>query len=98
MNTNDWHFAHLWDPTSLVPDSVMPRYPWLFDVGEDGIPVPNKKGVALVAFLQHLGHEFKDRAMTQWDHDAILMPPTEDHDLKAEAETEAESTGDDAWE
>lgn len=98
VNTNDWHFAHLWEPTSLVPDSVMPRYPWLFDVGADGIPVPNKKGVALVAFLQHLGHEFKDRAMSQWDHDAILMPPTEDLDLKAAAEAPAAAAGGDSWE
>jgi cytochrome c oxidase cbb3-type subunit II len=26
----DWHFTHLYDPRSVVPDSFMPRYSWLF--------------------------------------------------------------------
>jgi cytochrome c oxidase cbb3-type subunit I/II len=32
---DDWHAAHHWNPRLLVPDSVMPRFPWLFD-GPDG--------------------------------------------------------------
>lgn len=91
LRSNDWHFAHLWDPVSLVPDSVMPRYPWLFDVDASGVPQPNAKGLALVAYLQHLGHDFKDRSMTQWDHDAILMPPVED------AKVETMPAGGDGW-
>ncbi len=31
--SNDWHVAHLWDPESTSPDSVMPPYPWLFQEG-----------------------------------------------------------------
>lgn len=31
--TNDWHVAHFWDPKSTSPDSIMPRFPWLFDEG-----------------------------------------------------------------
>lgn len=27
--SNEWHRQHLMDPRSLVPESVMPRYPWL---------------------------------------------------------------------
>lgn len=27
--SNEWHVAHLLDPKSMVPESVMPRYPWL---------------------------------------------------------------------
>ena len=91
LRSNDWHFAHLWEPVSLVPDSVMPRYPWLFDVDAAGVPQPNAKGLALVAYLQHLGHDFKDRSMTQWDHDAILMPPVED------AKAEAAPASGDGW-
>jgi cytochrome c oxidase cbb3-type subunit 2 len=36
--SDDWHRAHLLDPRSVVPQSNMPRYPWLFDAqltGED---------------------------------------------------------------
>ena len=27
--SNEWHVQHLMDPRSMVPESVMPRYPWL---------------------------------------------------------------------
>jgi len=27
--SNDWHVKHLIDPRSVVPESVMPNYPWL---------------------------------------------------------------------
>ena len=33
LRSNDWHVAHLFDPTSTSPDSVMPRYPWFFRDG-----------------------------------------------------------------
>lgn len=39
-----WHLLHLYDPRIVVPDSVMPAYPWLFEVvaeaGDDDVVVP----------------------------------------------------------
>jgi cytochrome c oxidase cbb3-type subunit 2 len=29
--SDDWHRAHLMDPRSVVPESNMPAYPWLFE-------------------------------------------------------------------
>lgn len=29
--SDGWHVAHLWDPRALVPDSIMPRFPWLYE-------------------------------------------------------------------
>jgi cytochrome c oxidase cbb3-type subunit I/II len=29
--SDDWHYAHHWNPRLLVPDSIMPSYPWLFE-------------------------------------------------------------------
>ncbi len=29
--SDDWHRAHLYNPRDVVPESVMPSYPWLFD-------------------------------------------------------------------
>ncbi|MCC7291677.1 MAG: cbb3-type cytochrome c oxidase subunit II [Phycisphaerales bacterium] len=49
--SNDWHLAHLYDPVSVVPTSVMPTYPWFFD--EKGYP--NRDGMCLVTYLQWLG-------------------------------------------
>jgi cbb3-type cytochrome oxidase cytochrome c subunit len=48
---NDWHAAHFFRPKNVVPDSVMPEYPWFFD--EEGMP--NKKGLALITYVQWLG-------------------------------------------
>lgn len=48
----DWQFVHLYDPRYLVPDSIMPSYPWLF-AGDPDAPSP--EAVALVAYLQSLG-------------------------------------------
>jgi cytochrome c oxidase cbb3-type subunit I/II len=50
--TRDWHLAHLWDPRSVVPDSNMPRYPWLFD---GAVTQPAAEALDLVAYLESLG-------------------------------------------
>ena len=51
VHSNDWHVAHFYDPRSVAPYSVMPAYPWLYD--EDRRP--NRRGLALVAYVQWLG-------------------------------------------
>ncbi|HEY5993416.1 MAG TPA: cbb3-type cytochrome c oxidase subunit I [Gallionellaceae bacterium] len=57
---DDWHIAHHWNPRNVVPDSIMPRFPWLFETGRDGTPVLNEDGTALVAYLQRLGTNVGD--------------------------------------
>ncbi len=51
--SNDWHLAHFYQPTSVVPTSVMPSYRWFYD--EDGYP--NKQGLAILAYVQSLGSQ-----------------------------------------
>jgi cytochrome c oxidase cbb3-type subunit II len=41
----DWHLAHLYQPRSVTPGSVMPAYPFLFKVVAH--PGPNDKVVSL---------------------------------------------------
>ncbi len=36
---DDWHYAHHWDPRLVVPESIMPRFRWLFT----RLQVPVKK-------------------------------------------------------
>jgi cbb3-type cytochrome c oxidase subunit II len=50
-HSNDWQMAHLYDPRSVAPYSVMPGYPWFFD--EDRRPT--RRALALVAYVQWLG-------------------------------------------
>lgn len=46
----DWHVAHFFDPASVVPTTVMPRYSWFYD-GEE----PNDRGIAIITYVQWLG-------------------------------------------
>jgi hypothetical protein len=50
-HSNDWHMAHLYDPQSVAPYSVMPRYPWFFDAERR----PTVRALSLVTYLQWLG-------------------------------------------
>jgi cytochrome c oxidase cbb3-type subunit II len=49
---NDWHTVHFFDPTMVSTGSPMPAYPWLFDGAPDK---PNKRGFALITYVQWLG-------------------------------------------
>lgn len=54
LRSNDWHIAHFYQPRDVAPVSVMPPYPWLFEE-QNGRVVPNRKGFALITFVQWLG-------------------------------------------
>ena len=72
--SNDWHFAHLYDPKSTEPASVMPKYSWYFDKSTTP-PTPNKEAIALVAYLQNLGAWAANINRNQFDQNEITMPP-----------------------
>lgn len=55
LYSDDWHRAHLLDPRSVVPGSIMPSYPWLFERGIDLEVLPKK-----LAALQRLGVPYTD--------------------------------------
>lgn len=50
--SSDWHAVHFFQPKSVSPNSVMPRYPWLFAGSPDK---PNRRGLALMTYIQWLG-------------------------------------------
>lgn len=39
---DSWHIKHMRDPRSVVPESVMPRYPWLEKTSLDGSRIQAK--------------------------------------------------------
>ena len=50
-HSNDWHMAHLYEPRSVAPYSIMPAYPWFFD----GDRRPTARALAIDAYLHWLG-------------------------------------------
>ncbi|GAM65322.1 cytochrome c oxidase subunit ccoO [Vibrio ishigakensis] len=38
--SDQWHVLHLVDPRAVVPTSIMPAYPWLFDQNSLGMTLP----------------------------------------------------------
>ncbi|WP_302141115.1 cytochrome-c oxidase, cbb3-type subunit II [Halomonas alkalicola] len=40
--SDDWHRAHMYNPRDVVPESIMPSYPWLFERTLDGSSTPRK--------------------------------------------------------
>lgn len=55
LYSDEWHRAHLFDPRSVVPESNMPSFPWLFENNIDGATTPLKLGA-----LQTLGVPYSD--------------------------------------
>ena len=48
--SDDWHRAHLINPRDVVPESIMPGYPWLQDNELDGSQIQDKmKALNLVS-------------------------------------------------
>lgn len=53
--SDDWHRAHLYNPRDVVPESIMPAYPWLFKNTLDGDATPAK-----MRTLRQLGVPYTD--------------------------------------
>ena len=95
----DWHMQHLLAPRSIVADSVMPAYPWLFDGASDR---PTQDARDLVAYLETLGRarelaspegEAKAHKACNCDNDEMTMMPFHAKQLNANP-ARARRTGD----
>jgi cytochrome c oxidase cbb3-type subunit II len=51
-----WHELHLVDPRSVVPESIMPGYPWLVERPASGLGDIQAK----MRVLQKLGHPYSE--------------------------------------
>lgn len=67
VRSHDWQLTHLFNPRWVVPGSVMPGYPWLFDGDTTN---PDEDGRAVLAYLDTLG-----RAMRSAGPSAICPRP-----------------------
>jgi cbb3-type cytochrome c oxidase subunit I len=72
LRTDDWHYAHLFNPRATVPDSIMPGYSWLFNGSAAN---PTQEALDLVAYLRSLGRERElagDTGGNQVDHGVTM--------------------------
>lgn len=53
--SDDWHRAHLTNPRDVVPESIMPGYPWLATTPVDASNIQRK-----LKALRWLGHPYSD--------------------------------------
>jgi len=64
---HSWHYNHMWDPTSMSPGSIMPRYQWMFSVdGNDGTLSTDLTETKLQA-MQRLGVPYSDEYVANWE-------------------------------
>jgi cytochrome c oxidase cbb3-type subunit 2 len=54
--SDEWHRVHLTNPRDVVPESIMPGYPWLAEN-----PVDTKHIQAKMSGLRVLGHPYSDK-------------------------------------
>ncbi|MCW1937376.1 cytochrome-c oxidase, cbb3-type subunit II [Pseudomonas sp. MDMC_285] len=53
--SDEWHRAHLYNPRNVVPESIMPAYPWLVEHALDGKDTAKK-----MSALRTLGVPYSD--------------------------------------
>ncbi|MBV1703772.1 MAG: cytochrome-c oxidase, cbb3-type subunit II [Hyphomicrobiales bacterium] len=66
--SDDWHRQHLKDPRSVVPDSIMPSYSFLFATPLDLRPLPAKLRVQKL-----LGTPYTDEDVAKARQDAVTQ-------------------------
>jgi cytochrome c oxidase cbb3-type subunit I/II len=54
--SDDWHYAHHWDPRLTVPDSIMPSFQWLF--AQLTVPVSGEGRQQELTAIAELGQFF----------------------------------------
>ena len=57
--SDEWHRVHLINPRDVVPESIMPGYPWLAKNQLDGTLIQKKMRV-----LRSLGHPYTDEEIS----------------------------------
>lgn len=58
--SNEWHRVHLINPRDVVPESIMPGYPWLTENKLDTRDIQKKMRV-----LRTLGHPYSDTEIAE---------------------------------
>lgn len=62
LYSDEWHRAHLFDPRSVVPESNMPSFPWLFDNEINSELTPRKLKALRIVGVPYTDEDIGDAA------------------------------------
>ncbi len=87
--SNDWHVQHLVAPRSMVPESVMPNYPWLMSTNLDTSDIALRmKALRTTGVPYSMSQAEYDRNVKQFGEDVakMLHIPDAEKNLAAQAQ------------
>jgi cytochrome c oxidase cbb3-type subunit I/II len=91
---HSWHYNHMWDPTSMSPGSLMPRYPWLFTTADNDATLNTSSTKAKLEAMKALGVPYEDVYIENWQAELesqareIAETLNEDPNIKVEPQEE----------
>jgi len=85
--SHSWHFNHMFDPTTMSPGSVMPRYPWLLSKTID-----NGSTTSKMAVMQKLGVPYTDKQIKSGKADLETQANQIAEELKEQGIKEADAS------
>jgi cytochrome c oxidase cbb3-type subunit I/II len=83
LHPRDWQLTHLYNPRFVVPDSIMPPYPWLFAGNPNQ---PTQEGLDLLAYIQSLG---RARQLSGFDRQVLMSSVQPDMAMVSEPSARA---------
>ncbi len=90
--SNDWHAVHFFRPLDLSAASPMPEYPWFFEGSPDK---PNKRGLAMMTYVQWLGSWLESYPYYEaYSPSALKKPETENTDASDSQDNAADASAD----
>lgn len=97
LRSNDWHLAHLVDPSSTSPGSIMPRYTWMQEKGWQIRATIDPNIAAREGLAEDTSHALPGVFKTKADAEAALKKMQDEPPANMEEEVErlivAEATG-----
>ncbi len=91
---HSWHYNHMWDPVTMSPGSIMPRYPWLFTTSKNDAALNTSLTQKKLKAMKTLGVPYTDEYIANWETElntqaeAIALELNKDPNIEVNANEE----------